>query len=555
MQRDASTKIKYNHIPQKPNRMSFSQESNQVKIPTSNRIPDFLKEGFQLCDTSTNHVLELRNFLELCVALHIPQSQETKCIELYRQVNTMDFTTFHQLFDTTLHTMQLTNLTNTDLLALHPDFLRRVMSQALVDIQPEGTSRTPEIALKMNRLGLVMRIHTRENQRLRDSVQRITNETKQFRLQVENEYRLRPPSSLITKSTPSTPSTPTTPTTPSTTSSAFHSNSEKGSIGPKVAAELHRHIHAQELELTAKQECIDQLQHEKMKAYNDQNEQNKLVQLSHDTSIQRLHNENVGLSRHVEELEHSNADIEKSLLQESQERESKENEISQLKNQNVVRLEAMEDKLEIEKRNYENIRNGLEKEVITLRSHCDELSMTVEHQKELLMEQSNLLETTDADRKNSNVEVESLNKSIYLLRNEMKTKEEFILDTKNMNNQLVLEVDELNAQNEHLNDEKINLLNSSNANETKIDLLQEEIKHFKKNIIQYQNTNNEMKNEKNIVQNKKELQEKEFNALTIKNRTVLNELMVLKREKHKLEDEMKLKNGKNIQKKEKDKKM
>ena len=62
-----------------------------------------------------------------------PQAQETKCIELYRQVNTMDFTTFHQLFDTTLHTMQLTNLTNTDLLALHPDFLRRVMSQALVE--------------------------------------------------------------------------------------------------------------------------------------------------------------------------------------------------------------------------------------------------------------------------------------------------------------------------------------------------------------------------------------------------------------------------------------
>ena len=490
----------------------LSTSGDAVSMPPDGNSFDFLQEAFQLCNTSGIEMLELGNFLELCRAIHIPRCEEKECEKLFYSVPTMNFLTFQQLFHTSLSSMQSvgTNMTSNDLLSLHPDFLRRVASLAFVDLKPINPS--PEVSAKMNRLGLVIRLHTRENKYLRDAVHRITSEAQAFRLKVQQQF------------------------TASVQQQQQQQHLEDG-VGPRVAAELRRHIEAQEIELKEKQEFIEQLQREKKKEHSVYVETLKSLETSHETSISLVVDERDGLQRHVIELENTVKDIEIKLENESQNNTKLSKTMVENQHQHMQEMLGLQQQYTTDQSTWETIQNGLENEILESRKHEDDVMNTMEIQKDQLEEQLKILNVTNSDREKWGKEAESLKATLQKLRQNAEEKEQDMLETKSILRTYEQTMSERKNMLDELQHEQLIIIQRSTKNETKVESLMDETNELKKTIRLLKDDCRQEREQKNIANSRRTTLERNLENLQRLHVLVENDLKKEKRKNDILQNE------------------
>ena len=352
--------------------MSFFAEG---KAAQRQQPPDeTLKSAFLLCCTnrtenrtnSTNRkVLDLASFLELATALQI-QSTPEELETIYHTTDTdMTYERFQTLFyqtlvnlrsdrsttgTTTSTTSTTTTATNGATISIHPDYLRRVAALALTTLTP--ATATPESTDTFNRLSQVMRIYTQQNKQLQSSLNEVTHESKLFRLQVEQELSRRNNSNSSDEKEQDRDGH---------TVSYFRNH---GGAGPKVVAELHRHIAAQEQEMHEKQMYINTLLQETRKT--------AVLHTEQMTSLESLKEEELnskdvfsqGLHRHVEELENTCLKLEKRLQEETMSKKQLDHDFNEYQQKytdtEVAQKEAWQEQLRINEDTVHRLENELE---------------------------------------------------------------------------------------------------------------------------------------------------------------------------------------------------
>ena len=323
--------------------------------------PD-LREAFLLCNNTGKHALDIASFLELTTSLQVNSTQEN-LTKIYHSTNSMTYNNFKTIFYNTLINLRGDNVARDDV-SMNSDYLRQIVALALVTLSPSNA--TTETTNQVNRISQVTRMLCKQNKQLQESLNRVTHESKLFRLQVERELNKR-------------------------SGGVQHNNNGSlvnggaiGSTGPKVVAEFQRHIAAQQEELGEKQQLINELQQEKRRMRAAHNEEIVSLEEKLEEQLADQKKENKGLHRQVEELEATLSDVEYKLNNENKLRvqsnadfdelqKEYQDAIAKMKSEHEEVISQLQSDEENNNTIHENTIVGLENEIRTVHQHAKAL--------------------------------------------------------------------------------------------------------------------------------------------------------------------------------------